>query len=212
MCTELPVPDSAISVQKHQHGVLSCLSHLPELDEIHSNLGQKGAGTHGEEGRGERGGERGEGRTTSPSPPPAPFAARANQPRDTRPPQWGTYWSHRSCTCSACGKWLSSSSPGSHGCRLIRRLYTALALNSPQFCEAPGWGQTHGISAEHLPGTWPPLGGPPLGRFQAPASLGTVKEVQSSSSKPGAQGTGNSEMSWSPGQHDGLAGPRDPGP
>ena len=143
-------------------------------------LGRKGrARTERRGGRGERGGE---GRTTSPSPPPAPFATRANQPQDTRPPQWGTYWSHQSCTCSACGKWLSSSSPGSHGCRLIRRLYTALALNSPRFCEAPGWGQTHGISAVHLPGTWPPLGGPPLGRFQVPASLGTVKEVQSFSS------------------------------
>ena len=74
MCTQLPVIDSAILVQKHRHGVLSYLSHRPELDEIHSNLGQKRAsrerrggerrGERGREGRGERGGE---GRLTEPS-------------------------------------------------------------------------------------------------------------------------------------------------
>lgn len=72
MCTQLPVIDSAILVQKHRHGVLSYLSHRPELDEIHSNLGQKRAsrerrggerrGERGREGRGERGGEGREGR------------------------------------------------------------------------------------------------------------------------------------------------------
>lgn len=88
----------------------------------------------------------GGGAAALPSPPRARSAGRAGRPRDTRPQQWGTCLSRQSCTCSACGKWPSFSSPGSHGCRPTRQLYTAPALNNPRFCEAPGWGQTQAFS------------------------------------------------------------------
>ena len=60
MCTELPVIDSAILVQKHQHGVFSVYLIALSLIRYTPTVGRKRASRERRGGEG-RGGERGEG-------------------------------------------------------------------------------------------------------------------------------------------------------